>query len=362
MFELTLLRKTGNMKKYILVKLLILNAFLSFGQKNLLVWSDEFDLDTVNAANWNFDIGNGTNGWGNNESQYYTNRPQNVKIDSGILVITALKESYNGYQYTSARLHTKNKAYWKYGRIEMRAKLPKGRGTWPAFWMLPQQQIYGSNYWPDNGEIDIMEYVGYEPSVVHGTVHTHENYGGSSISRTITYYGVENDFHVYAIEWTPEIIRFYVDSYYYGSYQKLGHAWNYWPFDQNFFLLLNFAIGGNWGGAQGIDNTIFPQTYKIDYVRVYDMNLNNIHGSNSNTDEIYVSPNPSQGNFKLYINNPNQNDYQVSIFDAIGNQVIPPVKCKSGESGFEINNLKPGIYFLRIQNKEVSKTIKIVKN
>jgi len=350
------------MRNYFYLTILILSTLSSFGQVGQLVWSDEFDSGTINTSKWNFDIGNGAGGWGNNEKQYYTNRPENVKIENGVLIITALKESYNGFAYTSARLHTKNKAFWKYGRIEMRAKLPKGRGTWPAFWMLPEQQLYGYNYWPDNGEIDIMEYVGYDPSVIHGSVHTHQNYGANSVTRTMTYYGVEDDFHVFAIEWTPDFIKFYVDTYYYGNYYRSGLAWNYWPFDQNFFMLLNLAIGGNWGGALGIDDSIFPQTYQIDYVRVYDLNLTGVDEILPVESKISVSPNPTNGNFKLYIEDSNLTDSEVSIYDTMGNVVVSSINCKSGYTDFYLNHLKPGIYFIRIQNDQTSRSIKIVKN
>jgi len=340
---------------------IFLFSSISIFAQDTPIWSDEFDLDTVDAAKWNFDIGNGSGGWGNNELQYYTSRPENAKIENGVLIITALKESYNGYNYTSARINTKLKAYWKYGRIEMSAKLPKGRGVWPAFWMLPEQKVYGTSYWPDNGEIDIMEYVGYNPGIVYGSVHTDQNYGANSVTRSITYSGVEDNFHVFAIEWTPDMIKFYVDNYYYANYARSGRTWNYWPFDQNFFVLLNLAIGGNWGGAQGIDDAIFPQTYQIDYVRVYDLGVSAINDFVTNKEKISISPNPNKGNFKLYIEDSNLKNNRVSVYDSNGKMVVSPVNCKTGYSDFNLNQLDPGIYLLMIQNNQESRTIKFLK-
>jgi beta-glucanase (GH16 family) len=257
------------MKKYLFLQIMILSTILTYNQGYELVWADEFDADTINTEKWNFEIGNGAAGWGNNESQYYTKRSQNIRIENGLLIVTALKESYSDFQYTSARMQTRNKSFCKYGRIEMKAKLPHGRGTWAAFWMMPQQHNYGTNFWPDNGEIDIMEYVGYMPGTIYGTVHTYKNNGAGGVSKSITRSGIEDEFHIYAIEWSEESIKWYVDSIFYGSYERLNRDWQFWPFDQDFYIIVNYAIGGNWGGANGIDDSIFPQTYEIDYIRVY---------------------------------------------------------------------------------------------
>jgi len=346
------------MKPFYFIALFFFASVSLYGQ-NQLVWSDEFDGSTVNTNYWNFDIGTGAGGWGNNESQYYTSRPENVKVENGKLVITALLENYGGKSYTSARLNTKTKINWKYGRIEMKAKLPKGKGTWPAFWMLPEQQLYGTNYWPDNGEIDIMEYVGYQPGVIHGSVHTHQNYAGNSITRTITYSGVEDDFHVYAIEWASDMIKFYVDSYYYGNYYRSGQSWNYWPFDQNFFLLINLAIGGNWGGAQGIDNTIFPQTYEIDYIRVYSLSTDAKTVDFNN--DISVFPNPTSDKLYLNVQNAGNFEYQVIVYDLMGKVVIPQSTYHGNKSLIDLHELKAGLYFLNVRMDNESRTFKIVK-
>ena len=234
-----------------------------------LVWNDEFDYTGLpDSSKWNYDVGG--SGWGNNELQYYTaDRLENARVGDGFLTITAIREPYQGSQYTSARLVSRNKGDWTYGRFEIRAKLPRGRGTWPAIWMLPTDWAYGG--WPSSGEIDIMEHVGYDMDVVHATVHT-QSYNhtlGTQQGSSIRVDNVDTTFHVYAIEWRPDRIDGYVDGQIYFSFsnQETGHA--EWPFDKRFHLLLNIAIGGNWGGAQGVDNSIFPQEMVVDYVRVY---------------------------------------------------------------------------------------------
>lgn len=234
------------------------------------MWSDEFDLaGAPDASKWGYDIGG--DGWGNNELQYYTNSTNNAKVENGKLIITARKESLSGRNYTSARLVSKNKGDFLYGRIDVRAKLPAGRGTWPAIWMLPTDWTYGG--WPKSGEIDIMEHVGYDPNNVVITVHTEAyNHGintqkGASkkIATALT------DFHNYRVDWTPYAIRGYIDDELVFTFINDGKGSAAWPFDKRFHLLLNLAIGGNWGGAQGVDDSIFPATFEIDHVRVYKM-------------------------------------------------------------------------------------------
>jgi beta-glucanase (GH16 family) len=237
-----------------------------------LVWNDEFNNDGLpDPQNWGYDIGG--HGWGNNELQNYTAKDmKTARVEDGNLIITAyLINESNNKSYRSARLVTRGKHAWKYGRIEMRAKLPGGRGTWPAFWMLPEEWNYGNGSWPDNGEIDIMEYVGYQPNVVHGTVHTDKrnHLQGTQAGASVQVGGVENEFNVYALEWDAEMISIYVNDYKYFEYRNDGRGWEYWPFDKEFHLILNIAIGGNWGGVEGVDDTIFPQDFVIDYVRVY---------------------------------------------------------------------------------------------
>jgi len=242
-----------------------------------LVWSDEFDYEGLpDESKWSYDFGGG--GWGNNELQFYT-RGENAYVSNGNLTITARKEPYHGRNYTSTRLVSKGKGDWLYGRIEVRAKLPSGTGTWPAIWMLPTDSVYGG--WPRSGEIDIMEHVGYQMGVVHGTIHTeaYNHMKGTQIGKQIIRNDAAEKFYTYAIEWLPDKISWYVDDVLYFVF-KPGNMLDcpgieHWPFDQKFHLLLNIAIGGNWGGAAGIDDDIFPQEMVIEYVRVYQADVIN---------------------------------------------------------------------------------------
>lgn len=237
--------------------------------KEKLVWSDEFNYTGLpDSTKWGYDVG-GT-GWGNNEKQYYTkNRLENASVKNGVLNITARKEHFEGMEYTSARLVTKNKGDWKYGRFEIRAKLPKGRGVWPAIWMLSTDWKYGS--WPASGEIDIMENVGYLPDSVFGTVHTRAyNHSIGTQKGTKTYRNdLSEAFHTYILDWRENEIKIFVDQEHYFTFNNENKTFSEWPFDQPFHLLLNIAVGGNWGGKMGIDDSIFPQTMEVDYVRVY---------------------------------------------------------------------------------------------
>lgn len=241
-----------------------------------LVWSDEFEQDGLpDPEKWDYDYGNTCDrpfgcGWGNNEKQFYTrNDPDNARVENGVLIIEARKEQMDSSAYTSARLVTRGKHAQRYGRVEVRAKLPSGRGTWPAIWMLPRENQYGG--WPRSGEIDIMEHVGYEPDSVFGTVHT-EAYNhsiGTQRGGQIYLPDAETAFHTYAIDWTTDQIDFWVDDQKYFTFQNEKSGSEAWPFDQAFYLILNIAVGGNWGGAQGIDDSIWPQRMEIDYVRFY---------------------------------------------------------------------------------------------
>jgi len=234
------------------------------------VWADEFDNTGLpNTAKWGYDLGG--SGWGNNELQNYTNLLDNAKVENGNLVITAKKESSGGMNYSSARLVSRNKGDFLYGRVEVRAQLPSGRGTWPAIWMLPTDWAYGN--WPKSGEIDIMEHVGYDPNRVHFSVHT-ESYNhsiGTQKTSTQTIPTAMTEFHKYRVDWTPYAVRGYFDDQLVFTFVNEGKGYASWPFDKRFHLLLNLAIGGNWGGAQGVDDAIFPKAMLIDYVRVYKM-------------------------------------------------------------------------------------------
>lgn len=236
-----------------------------------LIWEEDFNYTGLpNEEEWSYEVGG--HGWGNSELQYYTEADEdNVYVKDGKLIITALKEDYEGKNYTSTRLVTRGKKDFLYGRIEVTAKLPSGVGTWPAIWMMPTDSKYGD--WPKSGEIDIMEHVGYEEGLVHGTVHTEKYYWVKSNQKgnQIEVLDATRAFHTYALEWTPNIIKMYKDNILYFIYENEQEGRESWPFDQKFFLILNIAIGGAWGGQHGVDNSIFPQRLEIDKIRVYEL-------------------------------------------------------------------------------------------
>jgi len=246
-----------------------------------LTWNDEFNGSSVDTNHWTFDIGNGNNGWGNKELQYYTAQPQNVFVSNGLLHIVARRESCQGCRYTSAKLRTRGHFSQKYGRFEFRARLPQGKGFWPAFWLMPDQAIYGP--WAASGEIDVMENKGDNPSEVMGTIH----FGGTSPHNTHSEGPAYNfpagdsvtNFHLYAVEWTSNAIRWYVDNHLYETQT------NWWsaggsdgatvrhpfpaPFNQPFSLIVNLAVGGDFDGNPD-GATVFPGEIQLDYIRVYD--------------------------------------------------------------------------------------------
>jgi beta-glucanase (GH16 family) len=233
------------------------------------VWSDEFNQNgKPDPAKWSYQTGG--NGWGNNELQYYT-EGDNVHIEDGKLVITARKEAKGSNQYTSTRLVSKNKGDFLYGRIEVKAKIPKGVGSWPAIWMMPTSSTYGG--WPASGEIDIMEHVGYDQDMIHQSVHTKAFNHVIKTQKTAfkLYPGVSEQFFVYRIDWTPETITGYVNNDQLFQFANDGKGFESWPFDKPFYLLLNIAVGGNWGAVKGVDDSIFPLKMEVDYVRVYQL-------------------------------------------------------------------------------------------
>lgn len=277
-----------------------------------LVWADEFDVDGApNPDNWVYDIGTGLNGWGNNELQYYTDRPENIVVQNGYLIITAREELFQGSNYTSARIKTKVSATdpdrgfeRKYGRFEARIKLPSGKGMWPAFWMLgsnieeERDDDLSTFSWPYCGEIDIMENAGSKPTIISGAIHGPGYSGGEPILKEYDLVNdrVDSGFHIYGVEWGPNYVNFYVDDVLYkqitpedlpndplpeGAEDFLStifpdpvelelytEKWNTWVYDQPFYMILNLAVGGLFDGPPN-DDTVFPQTMLVDYVRVY---------------------------------------------------------------------------------------------
>lgn len=271
----------------ILWSLIAIACFTStgHGEEWKLVWSDEFDRDGLpDPAKWTHEEGFIRN----RELQYYTkDRKENARVEGGHLIIEARKERFpnahfraeapeNRWQqrrehadYTSASLTTEGKASWTHGKIEVRAKVPSGRGTWPAIWMLGTNR--GQVGWPACGEIDILEYVGHEPGVVHANVHTkgfnHTRGNGRGARTSVP--DAEKAFHIYALEWTPQRMDFFVDERKYFTLENDGTGVDSWPFNAPQYLILNLAIGGSWGGEKGVDDSIFPQYLTVDYVRVY---------------------------------------------------------------------------------------------
>jgi len=232
-----------------------------------LVWSDEFDYEGLpDPDKWSYDIGY----IANNEKQYYTEaRLENARVEDGHLIIEARKESLEGFDYTSARLVTRGIQTWKYGRFEVRAKVPAGRGTWPAIWMLGEN--ISEVGWPACGEIDIMEYVGYDPNTFHGNIHTaaYNHIIDTNRGNAVEVDSPWDTFHIFAIEWFEDRIDFFLDGEKYFTFEKESDDAAVWPFDKPQYLLLNLAIGGNWGGREGIDDSLFPHQFVVDYVRIY---------------------------------------------------------------------------------------------
>ena len=233
-----------------------------------LVWADDFDYEGApDPSKWAYEIGG--DGWGNDELQYYTDRLENSRVENGHLLIEVRREDYQDNRYNSDRLHTLGDG-WKFGRIEIRARLPSGLGTWPALWMLPTNPKYGNLGWPDNGEIDIMEYAPRDPGNVLGSIYSKNhiwwNNTGLSVYQSVP--DAESAYHIYSMEWSEASVDLQVDGVTYNSFPNPQTSWEDWPFDQQYRLIMNIAIGG-WGGGE-VDDAALPQTMSIDYVRVYE--------------------------------------------------------------------------------------------
>lgn len=322
-----------------------------------LVWADEFDYTGLpDDKKWSYDVGDGCPnvcGWGNNELEYYTEkRLENARVEDGHLIITAIKEKMGSKEYSSARLVTREKGDWTYGRIEVKAKLPSGIGTWPAIWMLSTDWSYGG--WPESGEIDIMEHVGYEPDTIYGTVHTKAfNHSiGTQKGGNIKIDDSEEEFHVYAVEWSHSKIDFFVDDNKYFTFSKEEGS-DKWPFDKRFHLLLNIAVGGNWGGVKGVDESIFPQEMKVDYVRVYQ--LINDAGKRLGTGQIIMSPNPADAG-RFTINSSGAEIDKLEVYNMSGRQ-LPYVKSMH-EEGMDIilSDTHQQMVMVLVENKNGMRT------
>ncbi|MDD3712690.1 MAG: family 16 glycosylhydrolase [Candidatus Izemoplasmatales bacterium] len=307
------------------------------------VWCDEFDVDgLVDSTKWTYDVGGG--GWGNQELQYYTEADlDNARVSDGNLYITALKETVGSNSYTSARLVSKYRGDWQYGRIQIRAKMPSGRGLWTALWMLPTDWRYGG--WPDSGEIDIMEYVGYDDDRIFGTIHTgaYNHSLGTQIGFNKVITGAETEFHLYEMIWEPGKIDLYIDGFkfaYFGynpnSNIDIANS-DAWPFDQRFHLIMNIAVGGTWGGSQGVDDTIFPQSMVVDYVRVYQKDYEGMDQENPSSISGLTVQKTTNSSIQIKWNHATD-DVAVKQYDVFFNCIL---KATTTVNGLLVTGLNP---------------------
>lgn len=280
------------MQKTAFFLIIILFPLILPAQNYVMVWDEEFNTPGLpDSTKWGYESGKIRN----NELQYYTvKRLENARIEDSVLIIEARKEKYSGADYTSASIISKGIGDWKYGKIEISAKVPTGKGTWPALWMMPTNSAYGT--WPRSGEIDIMEYVGFEPQYLHYTCHFEGTNGSghqSSGSKSASIVNPFNKFIKFAIIWTPDKIEWYANDVKYHQYLRSSDDPRVWPFNKEFYLILNLAYGGTWGGTAGIDDTKLPHKFLIDYVRVYQLQ-------------------ESEGPFMLNINAPRHGKVEIS--------------------------------------------------
>lgn len=338
------------------IRLLFLLCFFAIisndasAQDYQLIWSDEFDGSELDNSKWEHQIGNGSGGWGNNEKQYY--RAENSVVNNGFLTIIAKKENFNNFNYTSSRIRTINKGDWKYGKFEMRAKMPIGKGIWPAFWMMPTESVYGG--WAASGEIDIMEYLGHDTKKVYGTIH----YGGSwpnnkssGGSYSLASGGFNDDFHTFTLIWEERKMEWYVDGILYSTktnWNTAGHSFPA-PFDQNFHFILNLAVGGNWPGYPD-ETTVFPQEYVIDYVRVY-QSITGIDDEKYLQNDFSLSqnyPNPFNGQTIINYKVSKTSHVKLILTDMLG-RTITTIVNKIQEPGsysvsLDASNISSGVY------------------
>jgi beta-glucanase (GH16 family) len=236
-----------------------------------LTWSDEFNNNTLDSSKWTFENGDGCPGicgWGNNELEYYTDRKENLYFQDGKMIIKAKKEKFGGKEYTSSKILTRNKKAFKFGRIDLRAKLPTGKGIWPAFWMMPQDNVFGG--WPKSGEIDILEMIGHEANKTYGTLHFGPGPGSTQLggNYSLPSGSLNDSFHVFSMEWKQNEIKWLLDGNVFSKHTSAEFGSNNYPFNENFYFIINLAVGGNWPGNPDA-TTRLPQFFIIDYIRVY---------------------------------------------------------------------------------------------
>ncbi|MBN1576891.1 MAG: glycoside hydrolase family 16 protein [Chitinispirillaceae bacterium] len=320
------------------------------------VWSDEFDYTGLpEKTKWGYDVGG--SGWGNQELQNYTKEDtDNARVGNGVLTIIALKEKVGQNNYSSARLITKNKGDWLYGRFEIAAKLPKGIGLWPAIWMLPTDNTYGG--WPKSGEIDIMENVGFEPNIVHFTIHT-ESYNhsiGTSKGASARLADPYTAFVVYALEWYEDSLVFFADNKKTFSFKNESADSKVWPFDKRFHLLLNIAVGGTWGGQQGVDEGICPAEMVIDYVRVYKYNPTAVNAPAKGTS--HRQPSVTWSNNRLAVRTEHPAAFAIRIFSIDGKPVAHCFGRSSASLDGRAVTLPPGGYVAVVNDGAVQRVIR----
>ncbi|MFA5045623.1 MAG: family 16 glycosylhydrolase [Paludibacter sp.] len=331
--------------KQTLILLLSLMSIFAWSQTYNMVYDDEFNGDTLDLTKWNIQVGYAPN----QEKEYYTNG-NNIRVENGNLIISAKKENVvTDRNYSSGRIYSKSKGFLKYGKVEARISVPSGAGTWPAFWMMPQSSVYGS--WPKSGEIDILEHIGSDPRMTSHAVHTALKNGslGNNWFTKVYKDSMENNFHIYSINWDPDQILFYIDNIKTATlYRNYTDTYTGWPFDQEFYVILNLAVGGTMGGT--IDDNIFnnPVELKVDYVRLYQLvtAIDEVHDSN-----VKVFPTKFSDKINIDADAPTR----IKIFDNLGKILVD--RKISGNVIINTSNFSNGIYFLQTNTK----TFKLIK-
>lgn len=334
-------------------------------QQDSLLWSDEFNgTGAPDPAFWSYDLGGG--GWGNNEVQVYTNSTNNCYQSNGSLFIKAVKY---GTQWNSARIITRNKKSFTYGKIIFRAKLPQGAGTWPALWMLGQNLSTAG--WPACGEVDVMESVGKNPGWVHSSLHNSSSYGNTVNTKALQVDSLYTQFHLFEVYWTPDKLQFLVDSVTFYTYNPATKTKANWPYDKPFFFIMNIAMGGNWGSdpryetgglKNGIDPSLSSATMEIDYIRVYKFSYpTGIDDQNqkAGTGKLFFSPNPA--NEKIQLHFPTDDETYGKLYNMLGEEVMS-FKATSTKSDLDISSLNKGIYFICAETNGIITTNKLIVN
>lgn len=336
------------MRNILFLTLFIFPFIQNNAQSWSLVWSDEFNGQSIDSANWTYDIGG--SGWGNNELEYYTNLSTNAAIDNDNLLIVAKKESYGGKDYTSARLKSQDLQNWTYGKIEARIKLPEGQGLWPAFWMLGKNISQVS--WPKCGEIDIMEHINMEKTVyanMHWDNNGYANYGGNT-------YCDATQYHVYAVEWNASAIKWFLDGNKYWEGNISNNINGTEEFHLPFFIILNLAVGGSWPGDPD-STTLFPDTMFVDYVRVYQEVLTNIYKTDTQC-QINAFPLPAKN--KIIIEVPNCGNRNTLFIYNLNSELLLEQQLNNKRTEVDISKLSRGFYFLKVGNENAVEVKKII--